>query len=351
MNAAGSGANTYDTETSSMTSNSDFYRGRKVLVTGAGGFIGSHLAEALTRAGASVTAMIKYSAAANWGNLEFAPAEIRRSIEVAAGNVEDSDYVANIMRDKEIVFHLAALIAIPYSYIAPRSYVRTNVEGTLNIVEAGRRLGVGRIVHTSTSEVYGTAIREPIDEDHPLQGQSPYSASKIGADKIAESYHRSFSTPVVTLRPFNTYGPRQSARAFIPTIISQALVRDRIELGALDPQRDMTFVGDTVAGFMAAGAAVGVEGRTINLGTGETHSIGYFADRILSLMGLDKKISQDPRRVRPANSEVLKLVSDNRQAQRLLGWTPQTSLDDGLRQTIAFVEGNLGLFRADAYNV
>ena len=334
-----------------MTLSNEFYRGRKVLVTGAGGFIGSHLSEALARAGAAVTAMIRYSSSAHWGNLEFAPAEVKRSIEVVAGNVEDPDYVMNVMRGKDIVFHLAALIAIPYSYIAPRSYVRTNVEGTLNIVEGARRLGVGRVVHTSTSEVYGTALREPIDEDHPLQGQSPYSASKIGADKIAESYHRSFSTPVVTLRPFNTFGPRQSARAFIPAIISQALSRDWIELGALNPQRDMTFVGDTVAGFMAAGAIAGIEGETINLGAGEAHTIGQFADRILSLMGLDKRIRQDPKRVRPPDSEVLKLISDNRKAQRLLGWTPKTSIDDGLRQTIDFVAANLNLFRADVYNV
>ena len=205
-------------------------------------------------------------------------------MEVVAGNVEElPDYVAGVVRGKDIVFHLAALIAIPYSYTAPRSYIRTNVEGTLNIVEAARRLDVARVVHTSTSEVYGTALREPIDEEHPLQGQSPYSGSKIGADKIAESYFRSFSTPVVTLRPFNTFGPRQSARAFIPTIISQAIVRDVIELGSLDPQRDMTFVTDTVAGFLKAGATTGIEGETINLGTGETYSIGYLAQLILKV--------------------------------------------------------------------
>ncbi|ENN84218.1 putative dTDP-glucose 4,6-dehydratase [Rhizobium freirei PRF 81] len=328
-----------------------FYRGKNVLVTGAGGFIGSHLAEVLVRNGANVTAMIKYGSSSHWGNLEHADANTKRSLQVVAGNVEDSDFVMNVVKGKDVVFHLAALIAIPYSYVAPRSYVRTNVEGTLNVVEAARRLGTSRVVHTSTSEVYGTALREPIDEDHPLQGQSPYSASKIGADKIAESYYRSFSTPVVTLRPFNTFGPRQSARAFIPTIISQAVTRDVIELGALDPMRDMTFVGDTVAGFLLAGATSGIDGQTINLGTGSTASIGDFATKILKLMNCSKPVTQDPKRLRPAESEVLKLVSDNSKAQRLLGWTPATSVEDGLKQTISFVEANIHLYRPTEYTV
>lgn len=328
-----------------------FYSGKNVLVTGAGGFIGSHLAEALARLGANVTAMIKYGSSSHWGNLEHADAEIKRTLHVVAGNVEDSDFVMNVCQAKDVVFHLAALIAIPYSYVAPRSYVRTNVEGTLNVVEAARRLGTSRVVHTSTSEVYGTALREPIDEDHPLQGQSPYSASKIGADKIAESYFRSFATPVVTLRPFNTFGPRQSARAFIPTIISQAATRDIIELGALDPMRDMTFVDDTVTGFLLAGATSGIDGQTINLGTGTTASIGDFATTILKLMNCDKPITQDQKRLRPAESEVLKLVSDNSKAKRLLGWSPATSPEDGLRKTISFVERNIGLYRPSEYTV
>ncbi len=328
-----------------------FYRGKNVLVTGAGGFIGSHLAEALVRSGANVTAMIKYGSSSHWGNLEHADTNTKRSLRVVAGNVEDSDFVMNVMKDKDVVFHLAALIAIPYSYVAPRSYVRTNVEGTLNVVEAARQLGTSRVVHTSTSEVYGTALREPIDEDHPLQGQSPYSASKIGADKIAESYYRSFATPIVTLRPFNTFGPRQSARAFIPTIISQAVTRDVIELGALDPMRDMTFVGDTVEGFLLAGATAGVDGQTINLGTGSTASIGDFATKILNLMNCNKPVTQDPKRLRPAESEVLKLVSDNNKAKRLLGWSPATSVEDGLQQTISFVEANIHLYRPAEYTV
>jgi NAD dependent epimerase/dehydratase len=325
--------------------------GQKVLVTGAGGFIGSHLTEALVRAGADVTAMIKYNSMSNWGNLEFCAPEVKRNLQVIAGNVEDSDFVFHAARDKSVVFHLAALIAIPYSYVAPRSYVRTNVEGTLNVLEAARRLDVRRVVHTSTSEVYGTAVREPIDEQHPLQGQSPYSASKIGADKIAEGFFRSFRTPVVTIRPFNTFGPRQSARAFIPTIIAQALEREVIELGALEPQRDVTFVADTVAGFLAAATAPRVEGETINLGTGTTLSIGTFAARIMQLMAVSKPIRQDPKRVRPASSEVLKLVADSTKARSLLGWEAKTPLDEGLRAAIDFVARHRELYKPHLYAV
>jgi nucleoside-diphosphate-sugar epimerase len=250
---------------------------------------------------------------------------------------------------QDIVFHLAALIAIPYSYEAPRTYLRTNVEGTLNVLEAARRYGGTRVVHTSTSEVYGTALRTPIDESHPLQGQSPYSASKIGADKLAESYYRSFATPVITVRPFNTFGPRQSARAFIPTIISQALKRDEVRLGSLTPERDMTFVDDTVAGFLAAGSTSGIEGGTINLGTGKTFSVGWFAKQILGLMGVERPIVQDDERLRPALSEVMKLVSDNTRARDVIGWSPTVSIDDGLRRTIEFVREHPSLYQTDSY--
>ncbi len=229
--------------------------------------------------------------------------------------------------------------------------MRANIEGTLNILEAVRRHGTCRVVHTSTSEVYGTALRTPIDEDHPLQGQSPYSASKIGADKIAESYFRSFNIPVVVLRPFNTFGPRQSARAFIPTIISQALARDEIHLGALTPERDMTFVADTVEGFILAGTVSGIEGETINLGTGETYSIGDFAQRILKLMRMNKPIIHDKARERPAASEVMRLVSNNSKAARLLGWSPTTSLNDGLRQVIDFIAAHRELYTPAIYTV
>ncbi|HQT90037.1 MAG TPA: GDP-mannose 4,6-dehydratase [Acidiphilium sp.] len=325
--------------------------GKKILVTGAGGFIGSSLVEELLARGANVRAMVRYNSGSSLGNLRFLSKEKQEELEIILGNVEDSDFVLRSFEGIDIVLHLAALIAIPYSYLAPRSYVRTNIEGTLNIIEAARRVGTPRVVHTSTSEVYGTAQTEPINEDHPLQGQSPYSASKIGADKIVESYFRSFKTPVVTIRPFNTFGPRQSARAFIPTIISQALERDVIELGSLDPQRDMTFVDDTVDGFIRAAIQPGIEGETINLGTGFTYSIGYFAERLLKLMNCDKPIVLDNRRVRPVASEVLKLVSDNRKARRLMGWEPSMTLDEGLCRTIAFVEQNRSLFNSTTYVV
>lgn len=322
---------------------------KKVLVTGAGGFIGSHLSEALVLAGATTTAMIRYNSGSLIGNLAFIDADVRKAMRVVSGNVEDSDFVYHNVKGQDIVLHLAALIAIPYSYEAPRTYVRTNVEGTLNVLEAARRYDVARVVHTSTSEVYGTALRTPIDENHPLQGQSPYSASKIGADKLAESYYRSFGTPVMTLRPFNTFGPRQSARAFIPTIISQALARDEIRLGSLTPERDMTFVGDTVAGFIAAATTPGIEGMTFNLGTGKTYSVGWFAKRILGLMDVDKPLVQDDERLRPALSEVMKLVSDNTLARDTLGWSPKVSLDDGLRHTIEFIRKHHAHYQTDRY--
>lgn len=327
------------------------YAGKRVLITGAGGFIGSHLTEACIDLGATVTAMVHYNGAGSWGMLDQLSPERRGKVEVIAGDVQDSDFMRSAVRGKDVVLHLAALIAIPYSYVAPRSYVRTNVEGTLNVLEAARAEGVVRVVHTSTSEVYGTARERPISEAHPLQGQSPYSASKIGADKLAEAYHRSFELSVVTVRPFNTYGPRQSARAFIPTVISQALAGDVVKLGSLDPQRDLTFVGDTVDGFLRAGLAEGVAGEVINLGTGTTHSIGDVAGRILRLMGRDIPIVTDAVRVRPQASEVMELISDNRRAARLLGWTPRVDLDDGLRRTIDYVAANLSTYRVDRYNI
>ncbi len=325
------------------------WSGKKVVVTGAGGFIGSHLVTALAGAGATTTAIVRYNSGSLIGNLAFMDTALRKAVRVVSGNIEDGDFVYRTIKGNDIVLHLAALIAIPYSYEAPRSYVRTNVEGTLNVLEAARRYDVARVVHTSTSEVYGTAVRTPIDESHPLQGQSPYSASKIAADKLAESYYRSFATPVVTLRPFNTFGPRQSARAFIPTIISQALECCEIRLGSLTPERDMTFVSDTVAGFMAAATTPGIEGMTINLGTGKTYSVGWFAKRILELMAVDKPIVQEEQRLRPSLSEVMKLVSDNAQARKVMGWSPKVSLDDGLRQTVEFIRKYRSFYQADEY--
>jgi NAD dependent epimerase/dehydratase len=312
------------------------WSGKKVLVTGAGGFIGSHLTEALVAAGATTTAMVRYNSGSLIGNLALMDAGKLEAVQIVSGNIEDSDFVYKSIKGQDVVFHLAALIAIPYSYEVPRTYLRTNIEGTLNVLEAARRYNIARVVHTSTSEVYGTALRTPIDESHPLQGQSPYSASKIGADKLAESYYRSFGTAVTTVRPFNTFGPRQSARAFIPTIISQALACDKVRLGSLTPERDMTFVSDTVAGFMAAATTSGIEGMTINLGTGKTYSVGWFAKQILRLMEVDKPIVQDDERLRPPLSEVMKLVSDNTLARETIGWFPIVPLDDGLRQTIEF---------------
>jgi NAD dependent epimerase/dehydratase len=322
---------------------------KKVVVTGAGGFIGSHLVEALVKARAKVTAVVHYNSNSSIGNLQFLDQSVLKSVRIASGNIEDSDFMYRTIEGQQAVLHLAALIAIPYSYEAPRSYVRANIDGTLNVLEAARRFNVQRVVHTSTSEVYGTAVRAPIDEDHPLQGQSPYSASKIGADKLAESYFRSFATPVVTLRPFNTFGPRQSARAFIPTIISQALEKPEIKLGALTPERDMTFVSDTVDGFMLAGTIPGIEGTTINLGTGTTHSIGWFAERLLQLMNVRKPIVQDSQRLRPELSEVMKLVSDNTRAKETMNWSPKATLDEGLLKTIEFVKANKGFYRTDTY--
>jgi NAD dependent epimerase/dehydratase len=301
--------------------------------------------------GADVTALVHYNALGSWGNLKYLSPEAQKGIKVVAGTIDDGDYVASVLEGKDVVFHLAALIAIPFSYLAPRSYVRTNVEGTLNVLEAVRRGATGLAIHTSTSEVYGTAIRSPIDEDHPLQGQSPYSATKIAADKLAESYWRSFETKVITVRPFNTYGPRQSARAVIPTIISQALEQPGIRLGALDPQRDMTYVGDTVDGFLAAAARPELAGETINLGTGFTESVGDIVNRIQRLMGTKKSVTEDARRIRPAKSEVMKLISDNSKALRLMGWAPKTDLDEGLRHTIQFVSANAGAYRSSDYNV
>lgn len=325
------------------------WQGKKVVVTGAGGFIGSHLVQALVVAGATVSGIVRYNSSSSIGNLSFLSVQQRKGVRILSGNIEDSDFMYRAIKRQEIVLHLGALIAIPYSYEAPRSYVRANIEGTLNVLEAARRYGVSRVVHTSTSEVYGTALTSPIDETHPLQGQSPYSASKIAADKLAESYYRSFNTPVMTLRPFNTFGPRQSARAFIPTIISQAIERDEIRLGSLTPERDMTFVSDTVAGFMAAAVTPGIEGMTINLGTGETFTVGWFTQRILSLMNVNKPIVQEAQRMRPELSEVMKLVSNNALAQRKMNWAPRVSLDDGLMQAIEFVKANRSFYKTDGY--
>jgi nucleoside-diphosphate-sugar epimerase len=279
------------------------------------------------------------------------PKQALERVEVAAGDLRDLAAMQEAMQGMEVVFHLGALIAIPYSYVHPAEVVETNVIGTLNVLLAGRESSVGRIVHTSTSEVYGTALRVPIDEGHPLQGQSPYSASKIGADKIAESFYRSFDLPVVTVRPFNTYGPRQSARAVIPTIISQALSQEVIRLGNLEARRDLTYVADTVDGFLKAGETPGVEGETFNLGTGQEVSIGELAGEILRQVGRPVRIEIDPVRLRPEKSEVQRLLSDNRLAGERLGWQPQVSLEEGLRRTIAWMRKHLDFYEPGRYQV
>jgi NAD dependent epimerase/dehydratase len=322
-------------------------KSKRILVTGAGGFIGSHLAERLVELGANVRALVHYNALGTWGWLDSTP--VKNQMEVIAGNICDRDSVREAMQNTDIVFHLAALIAIPYSYHAPASYVQTNIEGTLNVLQVARELDVERVVHTSTSEVYGSARYVPIDEKHPLQGQSPYSASKIGADKMAEAFHLSFGVPVVTIRPFNTFGPRQSARAVIPAIITQVLAGDSIHLGNLHPTRDLNYVANTVEGFIHAASATNVVGQTINLGYGKEISIGDLAQLIASLLGRTVTIESDSQRVRPDGSEVDRLLADNTLARNVLGWEPQVSLEDGLFRTIEWVREHLDQYRPSIY--
>ena len=326
--------------------------GKRVLVTGAGGFIGSHLVETLIEQGACVRAFVKYNGRGDPGMLADLPLETQAGLEIIFGNISDPFSVRAAVRGCDYVFHLAALIGIPYSYVAPADYVAVNVQGTLNVLQACRDERTPRLIHTSTSEAYGTAQYVPIDELHPLQGQSPYSASKIAADKLAESYCRSFDLPVVTVRPFNTYGPRQSARAFIPTVISQALTSDRLRMGALDPVRDLTFVKDTAEGFITVGLSDKVVGEVVNLGVGEGETIGTVVRTILRILGKpDLPIEQDPARVRPAKSEVMRLISDNKRARELCGWTPHYSLEQGLAETVAWVQRNLNRYRPGVYAV
>lgn len=323
------------------------WQGKKVLVTGAGGFIASHLAERLVELGADVRAMVHYNALGAWGWLDDSP--LARQMQVFAGDIRDRDSVRAAVEGREVVFHLAALIAIPYSYSAPSSYVETNITGTLNVLQAVRESGAARMVHTSTSETYGTARYAPIDEGHPLQGQSPYSASKIGADKMAEAYYRSFGVPVATVRPFNTFGPRQSARAVIPTIITQLLAGQELRLGSLHPTRDLNYVANTVDGFLRAAETDAALGQVINLGSGREISIGDLAQLIASLMGVEFRLHSETQRVRPEKSEVERLIADNRLAKSLLGWEPRVSLEEGLEKTIAWIKTHSERYRADLY--
>ena len=329
---------------------------RKVFLTGADGFIGSHLSESLVRDGYQVKALAQYNSFNSWGWLDSS--SLKNEMEIVTGDVRDPFAMKTFMQGCDAVLHLAALIAIPYSYHAPASYVDTNVSGTLNIVQAARELGIAKVVHTSTSEVYGTACYVPIDEAHPLQGQSPYSASKIGADQMAISYYNSFETPVAIIRPFNTYGPRQSARAVIPTIISQiANGRREIKLGALTPTRDFNYIADTVGGFVSVLESEKSVGEVINIGSNYEISIGDLVKTIAEVMGVEVSIISDNQRIRPANSEVERLWAENKKAKELIGWVPEFSGIDGLRRGLAETvewftqKNNLAQYKSEVYNV
>lgn len=319
-----------------------------VLVTGAGGFIGSRLVRRLVEQGARVRAFVRYNSRADFGLLKQLPAQTLAQLEIIAGDLRDAHALALAAKGVELVFHLGALISIPYSYLHPDEVVESNILGTLNVLQACRTHGC-RLVHTSTSEVYGSALTVPISEEHPLQGQSPYSASKIGADKLVESFYRAYGVQAVTVRPFNTYGPGQSARAVIPTIITQALTQDVIQLGNLEAKRDFTYLDDTVDGFIKAGEAQGVQAETFNLGSGTEISIGELADLVIRLVGKPVKIALDTGRLRPQASEVTRLLSDNSKARHQLGWQPQTSLLDGLSHTIAWIAEHLDFYRVGTY--
>lgn len=327
------------------------WQNRRILVTGAGGFIGSHLTERLVREGARVRAFVRYNSRHDVGLLALLPADSRAAIEIVAGDLRDGEAVRAAMQGIDVVFHLGALIAIPYSYVHPQEVVETNVMGTLNVLLAAQVHRPSRLVHTSTSEVYGTALRVPMDEQHPLQAQSPYSASKIAADKLVESFARSFELPAVVVRPFNAYGPRQSARAVIPTIVSQAILREKIRLGDTTPTRDFTYVTDTVDGFIRAASTDGVAGTTFNLGNDDEISVGDLANLIVELVGRPVPIDMDPARLRPASSEVRRLRADYTLARDRLGWQPQVSLRDGLRSAIAWIRQHPQLFAPDTYQI
>ena len=330
-----------------MGNTNSYWKGKRAMVTGAGGFIGSHLSEHLVRSGASVRALVHYNALGSSGWLDDSP--MSKDIEIVAGDICDRDSVRQAAKGIEVIFHLAALIAIPYSYRSPTSYVRTNIEGTLNVLQAAREAQIECLIHTSTSEVYGTAQYVPIDESHPLQGQSPYSASKIGADKLVEAFYCSYDLPVVTVRPFNTFGPRQSNRAVIPTIITQCLNDQVVKLGNIEPTRDLNYVANTVEGFLFAASTPECLGRTINLGSGREISIGNLAKLISKLTGHDIKIQHDKQRLRPQSSEVNRLVANNTLAEKLMGWQPEIDLEEGLKITIDFFENNTERYRSNAY--
>jgi NAD dependent epimerase/dehydratase len=320
-----------------------------VLVTGAGGFIGSHLVERLVEEGARVRALIRYNSRNDWGALDWLPREVIDEVEVVLGDLRDPESVTHVVAGADYVCHLAAQIAIPYSYVNPRDFFETNVLGSLNVAQAAVQADVRAVVHTSTSEVYGTAQTVPITEEHPLNPQSPYAASKVGADKLMDSFHRSFGLPVTVLRPFNTYGPRQSARAVIPTIIAQGLAGGRVALGSLTPSRDLTFARDTADAYLKAISAPEAIGRTIQLGTGEVVTVGEIVETVGELLGRTLDVELDESRVRPANSEVACLISSPRVAADVLGWTANVRLLEGLRETVSYIEQHEHRYRANQY--
>lgn len=325
---------------------------RKILVTGSDGFIGSHLTEELAKKGYDVKAFVYYNSFNTWGWLDTLPRSIMEQIEVFQGDIRDPHGVKEAMKDCDAVFHLAALIAIPFSYHSPDAYVDTNIKGTLNVLQAAKELGTDRVLVTSTSEVYGTAKYVPIDEKHPYQGQSPYSATKIGADRLAESFYRSFSLPVSIVRPFNTYGPRQSARAVIPTIIMQLLSgKEEIQLGSLSPTRDFNYVKDTVQGFIEIYKSERTIGQEINIATGQEISIGKLANELITQINPKARIICDEQRLRPENSEVERLLGCNKKIMELTDWKPQYTFEQGLMETIEFLKDNLGKYKTDIYNL
>lgn len=325
-------------------------KGKKILVTGAGGFIGSHLVERLVELGGEVRAFLRYNSRNHWGWLESSPC--KENVEIYLGDIRDYDSVKRAVEGIDVIFHLAALIGIPYSYISPSAYVKTNVEGSYNVLQAARELATGRVIHTSTSEVYGTAAYVPIDEAHPLQPQSPYAASKVGADSLAQSFYHAFTLPVTIVRPFNTFGPRQSARAVIPTIISQILSgKGEITLGSLAPTRDWNFVSDTVQGFIKIAECDGLYGETVNIGSGRETSVGEVVRIIADLIKVELRVIEEKERVRPEKSEVERLLCDNSKIKKYTGWRPEFSLEDGLGETIEWFRENMENYKPELYTV
>jgi NAD dependent epimerase/dehydratase len=326
-------------------------KNKKVLVTGAGGFVGSYLVEALVRSGAKVKAFVHYNSRNDWGMLEDVDKNILRKVEVIASDLRDADAVRKAVQGQEVVFHLGALIGIPYSYVNPRDVVDTNVGGTLNVLTSALDFKVERIVHTSTSEVYGTAQYVPMDENHPANPQSPYAASKMAADLLALSFHRSYDLPVGVVRPFNVYGPRQSARAVIPSIIIQALLKKTVNLGSIFPTRDLTFVTDSASGFIAFAECKKTVGEVVNLGSSREISIGELIKTVSTCLNKKIKVTQDKKRIRPEKSEVERLFSDSRKAKALFGWNPEIDMEKGIRKTISWIEKNIDKYKQEIYNI